>query len=105
MQEVVRYAYPDIDKACEFLHLAQEGRDEGGLAGPHLAHHCHQAAIIDAQVDAASTWSIWLYWPLCYITIPQKLVANGQSAPQAVFQSVGSYIWQEWLVGKGRLNG
>ena len=38
--------------ASQFLHLSQHGGDEGGLACPHLPHHCHQLARLDVQVEA-----------------------------------------------------
>ena len=41
----------DVDAACGFLHLSEQGLDQGGLSGADRADDGLQAALLDAHVD------------------------------------------------------
>ena len=48
-------SYPESDITRELLHLAEEGGQEGGLAGAHRTHHGGQLSVLDVQVNAGTT--------------------------------------------------
>ena len=46
-----KWTHFERDAAPNFVHLSQEGRDEGGFPGAHLTHHSHQLTTPNPQVD------------------------------------------------------